>query len=161
MCTLSGPLCSAAGYITETTRNAGTIGPHVRGGFHEPAKILGTAISTICHGLAQLNDQGKLAGRTVALGAHPSLGQRAGEAIEQKQAIASWAAAEVEEGKNILLDGGSTVGAMAFALRHRENRSVTTPGINAFLPWSRIRTRIVARPRFFPSIVVIPEPHIG
>ena len=30
----------------------------------------------------------------------------------------------------ILLDGGSTVGALAHALRGRENLSVTTPGIN-------------------------------
>jgi DeoR/GlpR family transcriptional regulator of sugar metabolism len=71
--------------------------------------------STIRRDLAQLNEQGKLArtyGGAVALGAHPepSLRQRTGEAFEQKQAIAAWAASEVKEGENILLDGGSTVG---------------------------------------------------
>ncbi len=91
--------------------------------------------STIRRDLAQLNEQGKLArtyGGAVALGAHPepSLRQRTGEAFEQKQAIAAWAASEVKEGENILLDGGSTVGALAHALRDREDLSVTTPGIN-------------------------------
>jgi DeoR/GlpR family transcriptional regulator of sugar metabolism len=91
--------------------------------------------STIRRDLAQLNEQGKLArtyGGAVALGAHPepSLRQRTGEAFEQKQAIAAWAVSEVKEGENVLLDGGSTVGAMAHALRGRENLSVTTPGIN-------------------------------
>jgi DeoR/GlpR family transcriptional regulator of sugar metabolism len=91
--------------------------------------------STIRRDLAHLNEQGKLArtyGGAVALGAHPepSLRQRTGEAYEQKHAIAAWAAGEVKDGENILLDGGSTVGALAHALRGRENLSVTTPGIN-------------------------------
>ncbi|WP_314194404.1 DeoR/GlpR family DNA-binding transcription regulator [uncultured Arthrobacter sp.] len=91
--------------------------------------------STIRRDLAHLNEEGKLArtyGGAVALGAHPepSLRQRTGEAYEQKHAIAAWAAAEVKDGENILLDGGSTVGALAHALRERENLSVTTPGIN-------------------------------
>ena len=91
--------------------------------------------STIRRDLAHLHEEGKLArtyGGAVALGAHPepSLRQRTGEAYEQKHAIAAWAAAEVKDGENILLDGGSTVGALAHALRGRENLSVTTPGIN-------------------------------
>jgi DeoR/GlpR family transcriptional regulator of sugar metabolism len=36
----------------------------------------------------------------------------------------------VKDGENILLDGGSTVGALAHALRDRENLTVATPGIN-------------------------------
>jgi len=91
--------------------------------------------STIRRDLAQLNEQGKLArtyGGAVALGAHPesSLRQRTGEAFEQKHAIAGWAASQVKPGESILLDGGSTVGALAHALRDGENLTVVTPGLN-------------------------------
>lgn len=101
----------------------------------ELSRHFNVTASTIRRDLAQLNEQGKLArtyGGAVALGAHPepSLRQRTGEAFEQKQAIAAWAAAEIQEGENILLDGGSTVGALAHALRGRGNLSITTPGIN-------------------------------
>ena len=101
----------------------------------ELSRRFAVTASTIRRDLADLNAQGKLArtyGGAVALGAHPepSLRQRTGEAFEQKHAIAAWAAAEVKDGENILLDGGSTVGAMAHALRDRENLSVATPGIN-------------------------------
>ena len=61
-----------------------------------------------------------------------------------------------------LLDGGSTVGALAHALRDRENLSVTTPGINTLqeladspghpggLP-GRTTPRASARPSWVPS----------
>ena len=99
----------------------------------ELSRHFAVTASTIRRDLAQLNEQGKLArtyGGAVALGAHPepSLRQRTGEAFEQKQAIAAWAAAEVKDGESILLDGGSTVGAMAHALRDRENLSVHHAG---------------------------------
>ncbi|WP_334171524.1 DeoR/GlpR family DNA-binding transcription regulator [Sinomonas sp.] len=91
--------------------------------------------STIRRDLALLNEQGKLArtyGGALAIGAHPeaSLRQRIGEAFEQKQAIARWAAAQVQPGESLLLDGGSTVGALAHALRSHANLSVTTPALN-------------------------------
>ncbi|MFF2840844.1 DeoR/GlpR family DNA-binding transcription regulator [Paenarthrobacter sp. NPDC057981] len=91
--------------------------------------------STIRRDLALLNSQGRLArtyGGAMALGAHPepSLRQRTGEAFEQKHAIARGAAAEVRAGENILLDAGSTVGALAHELRGFGPLSVTTPGIN-------------------------------
>ena len=91
--------------------------------------------STIRRDLALLNGQGRLArtyGGAMALGAHPeaSLRQRTGEAFEQKHAIAKWAAAVIRPGENILLDAGSTVGALAHELRGFEKLSVTTPGIN-------------------------------
>jgi len=91
--------------------------------------------STIRRDLALLNGQGKLArtyGGAMAMGAHPeaSLRQRTGEAFEQKSAIARFAAALVQPGESILLDGGSTVGALAHELRNFEKLSVTTPGIN-------------------------------
>jgi DeoR/GlpR family transcriptional regulator of sugar metabolism len=101
----------------------------------ELSRHFAVTASTIRRDLAQLNEQGKLArtyGGAVALGAHPepSLRQRTGEAFEQKQAIAAWAAGQVQDGEIVLLDGGSTVGALAHALRGRGNLSVTTPGIN-------------------------------
>jgi DeoR/GlpR family transcriptional regulator of sugar metabolism len=91
--------------------------------------------STIRRDLALLNGQGRLArtyGGAIALGAHPeaSLRQRTGEAFEQKHAIARWAASVIVPGENILLDAGSTVGALAHELRSFENLTVTTPGIN-------------------------------
>jgi DeoR/GlpR family transcriptional regulator of sugar metabolism len=75
--------------------------------------------------------QGRLArtyGGAMALGAHPeaSLRHRTGEALEQKHAIARWAAAVIRPGENILLDAGSTVGALAHELRGFEKLSVTT-----------------------------------
>jgi len=74
--------------------------------------------------------QGRLAriyGGAMALGAHPeaSLRQRTGEAFEQKHAIARWAAAVIRPGENILLEAGSTVGALAHELRGFEKLSVT------------------------------------
>jgi DeoR/GlpR family transcriptional regulator of sugar metabolism len=69
----------------------------------------------------------------MALGARPeaSLRQHTGEAFEQKHAIARWAAAVIQPGENILLDAGSTAGALAHELRGFGPLSVTTPGINA------------------------------
>jgi hypothetical protein len=66
------------------------------------------------------------------LGAHSeaSLRQHTGEAFEQEHAIARWAASVIRPGENILLDAGSTAGAMAQELRGFEKLSVTTPGIN-------------------------------
>ncbi|GAA1253727.1 hypothetical protein GCM10009589_00770 [Arthrobacter pascens] len=72
-------------------------------------------------------------GGAMALGAHhpeASLRQRTGEAFEQKHAIARWAASVIQPGESILLDAGSTVGALAHELRGFEKLSVTTPGIN-------------------------------
>lgn len=91
--------------------------------------------STIRRDLALLNGQGRLArtyGGAMALGAHPeaSLRQRTGEAFEQKHAIARLAATLVRPGESIMLDAGSTVGALAHELRSFANLSVTTPSIN-------------------------------
>ncbi len=68
----------------------------------------------------------------MAVGTHPeaSLRRRTGEAYEQKHAIARWAAAVIQPGENILLDAGSTAGALADELRGFGLLSVTTPGIN-------------------------------
>ena len=91
--------------------------------------------STIRRDLALLNEQGRLArtyGGAMPFDPHPeaSLRQRVGEAYEEKQALAGWAAAQVRPGEHILLDGGSTVGALAHQLRGHQDLDVTTIGIN-------------------------------
>ncbi|WP_369045834.1 DeoR/GlpR family DNA-binding transcription regulator [Sinomonas sp. P10A9] len=101
----------------------------------ELSERFGVTASTIRRDLAALNEQGKLArtyGGALAIGAHPeaSLRQRIGEAFEEKQAIARWAAQQVQPRESILLDGGSTVGALAHALRGHADLTVTTPALN-------------------------------
>ena len=92
--------------------------------------------STIRRDLALLNEQGKLArtyGGAMPLEPHPeaSLLQRAGEFYEEKQALARWAADQVQPGEHILLDGGSTVGVLAHHMRIFTDLDVTTIGINS------------------------------
>ncbi|HEV7949516.1 MAG TPA: DeoR/GlpR family DNA-binding transcription regulator [Glaciihabitans sp.] len=91
--------------------------------------------STIRRDLALLGEQGKVArtyGGAMAVSAHPeaSLRQRVGVSFEQKNAIARWCASQVQRGESILLDGGSTVGALAHELRDFRDLHVTTIGIN-------------------------------
>jgi hypothetical protein len=84
----------------------------------------------------------------MAMGAHPeaSLRQRTGEAFEQKHAIARWAASVIVPGENILLDAGSTVGALAHELSSFEKLSATTPGINTRGPGWLCREPCLWRP---------------
>lgn len=101
----------------------------------ELSRHFSVTASTIRRDLALLNSQGKLArtyGGAMAMGAHPeaSLRQRTGESFEEKHAIARWAAAQVLPGEHVLLDGGSTVGALAHSLRTFKSLIVTTPGLN-------------------------------
>ncbi|MEF3120150.1 DeoR/GlpR family DNA-binding transcription regulator [Kocuria flava] len=91
--------------------------------------------STIRRDLALLHDQGRLArtyGGAMPIDPHPeaSLRQRIGEAFEAKKALARWAAEQVHTGEHVLLDGGSTVGALAHELRARTDLDVTTIGLN-------------------------------
>jgi len=82
---------------------------------------LGVTASTIRRDLAKLTAQGKLArtyGGVMSLAHHPeaSLRQRLGEAHVAKRDIARWAAAQIEPGETVLLDAGSTMGALAEAI---------------------------------------------
>lgn len=91
--------------------------------------------STIRRDLALLNEQGKLArtyGGAMPLEPHPeaTLRQRIGEAYEDKQVLAQWAIAQIRPGESILLDGGSTIGALAHGLRTFSDLDITTIGIN-------------------------------
>jgi DeoR/GlpR family transcriptional regulator of sugar metabolism len=96
----------------------------------------GVTPSTIRRDLSQLTAQGLIArtyGGAIALGhqQEPSLRQRAMEGFEAKRAIARWAAKQVEPGETILLDAGTTVGAMGEFLREVEDLVVVTAGLTA------------------------------
>jgi|SRR4051794_17180821 DeoR/GlpR family transcriptional regulator of sugar metabolism len=96
----------------------------------------GVTPSTIRRDLSQLTAQGLIArtyGGAIALGhqQEPSLRQRAMEGFEAKRAIARWAAEQVEPGETILLDAGTTVGAMGEFLRDVEDLVVVTAGLTA------------------------------
>jgi DeoR/GlpR family transcriptional regulator of sugar metabolism len=100
------------------------------------ADTFGVSASTIRRDLAKLEEQRQLArtyGGAMAHHAHTesSLRDRIGEAFEDKQAIARWAAAQVEPGESILLDAGSTVAALAHELRNRSDLSITTTSLTA------------------------------
>ncbi|MET8868340.1 DeoR/GlpR family DNA-binding transcription regulator [Nonomuraea sp. NPDC004580] len=102
----------------------------------ELAARFGVTQSTIRRDLAHLKAAGLLArtyGGAMAVVTHPeaSLRQRIGEAFEAKRAIASWAAAQVRPGETILLDSGSTTGALAHELRDAADLTVATTGLTA------------------------------
>jgi DeoR/GlpR family transcriptional regulator of sugar metabolism len=96
----------------------------------------GVTPSTIRRDLSQLTSQGLIArtyGGAIALARQqePSLRQRAMEGFEAKRAIARWAAEQVAPGETILLDAGTTVGAMGEFLRDVDDLVVVTAGLTA------------------------------
>ncbi|MFC3999073.1 DeoR/GlpR family DNA-binding transcription regulator [Nocardiopsis sediminis] len=100
----------------------------------ELSATFGVTPSTIRRDLAQLEAAGELArtyGGAIALVAHPeaSLRQRLGEAFEAKRSIARWAAAQIGAGETVLLDAGSTTGALAHELRNARDLTVATTGM--------------------------------
>ncbi len=102
----------------------------------ELSVLFGVTPSTIRRDLAVLTAQGKLArtyGGAMALAPHAEapLRQRLGLAFEAKRAIGRWAAAQVQQGETVLLDAGSTTGAMAHALAPARDIVVATVGLNA------------------------------
>ncbi|NGN62681.1 DeoR/GlpR transcriptional regulator [Streptomyces sp. A7024] len=102
----------------------------------ELSELFRVTPSTIRRDLARLTAEGRLArtyGGAMPLTAHPeaSLRQRIGEAYEAKQAIARAAAALVSPGEHLLLDAGSTVGALAHELRTARDLTVATTGLTA------------------------------
>jgi DeoR/GlpR family transcriptional regulator of sugar metabolism len=95
----------------------------------------GVTPSTIRRDLATLTRDGLLArtyGGAIAIGTaqEQSLRQRAGEAYAQKSGIARWAKQQVRFGDSILLDAGSTVGALAHELRQAEKLTVTSASLS-------------------------------
>jgi DeoR/GlpR family transcriptional regulator of sugar metabolism len=102
----------------------------------ELSRMFGVTPSTIRRDLALLTSDGRLArtyGGAIAVNAHPeaSLRQRTGEGFEAKRAIARWAAEQVQTGETILLDAGTTVGALAHELRNAKLLTVATTGMTA------------------------------
>jgi DeoR/GlpR family transcriptional regulator of sugar metabolism len=98
--------------------------------------LFGVTPSTIRRDLGQLTTEGVLArtyGGAIALDAHPepSIRQRTLEGFDAKRAIAKWAATQVLPGETILLDAGTTVGAMGEFLREAERLTVITAGLTA------------------------------
>ncbi|MEN0133649.1 MAG: DeoR/GlpR family DNA-binding transcription regulator [Rhodococcus sp. (in: high G+C Gram-positive bacteria)] len=96
----------------------------------------GVTASTIRRDLSQLTSQGLIArtyGGAIALDPQQesSLRQRALEGFDAKRAIAEWAAKQVRPGETILLDAGTTVGAMGEFLREIENITVIAAGLTA------------------------------
>ena len=95
------------------------------------ATRFGVTASTIRRDLAVLHTQGKLSrtyGGAIGLVAHPeaSLRQRVADALSEKRAIGTWAAAQVQPGESLLLDGGSTVAAAAREVRFARDVRVAT-----------------------------------
>lgn len=102
----------------------------------ELADSLGVTASTIRRDLATLTGQGKLArtyGGAMPMVVHPeaSLRQRSGQGHAAKRTIGRWAAAQVLPGETVLLDAGTTTGAMAHALATARNVVVATIGLTA------------------------------
>lgn len=96
----------------------------------------GVTSSTIRRDLAKLTAEGRVArtyGGAMAMHSRPesSLPQRSGEAHEAKAGIAAWAAARVHAGDTVLLDAGSTVGALAIALQPITELTVATVSLTA------------------------------
>ncbi|BAH52959.1 DeoR/GlpR family DNA-binding transcription regulator [Rhodococcus opacus] len=96
----------------------------------------GVTASTIRRDLSQLTSQGLIArtyGGAIALDPQQesSLRQRALEGFDAKRSIAEWAANQVRPGETILLDAGTTVGAMGEFLREIENITVIAAGLTA------------------------------
>jgi DeoR/GlpR family transcriptional regulator of sugar metabolism len=102
----------------------------------ELSRMFGVTPSTIRRDLALLTADGRLArtyGGAIAVNAHPetSLRQRTGEGFDAKRAIARWAADVIQAGETILLDAGTTVGALALELRNAKLLTVATTGMTA------------------------------
>lgn len=96
----------------------------------------GVTASTIRRDLSQLTARGLMArtyGGAIALDPHPesSLRQRSVEGFEAKRAIAAWAAEQICPGETVLLDAGTTVGAMGGFLRDAESLTVIAAGLTA------------------------------
>jgi len=107
-------------------------------GVDDLAEQFGVTASTIRRDLGQLTAEGLVArtyGGAIAVHPHPesSLRQRAVEDYEVKRLIAKWAAGQVKPGETILLDAGTTVGAMAEFLREIETLTVVTAGLTALV----------------------------
>ncbi len=104
--------------------------------FVELAEAFGVSEMTIRRDIEALQAQGivrRVSGGAIALGGtafEPSYGLRAGQAADSKEHIAREVARLLRPGETVLLDSGSTVLAVARAIRGRNLRlTVLTPSI--------------------------------
>lgn len=118
---------------SEIARLASTVG---LASVEELSERYGVTSSTIRRDLARLESEGLIA-RTYG-GAifipnenESPLQERQGEASAAKRAIAGWAAQRIGDHERVLLDGGSTVGALAATLGQRQSLRITAMGVNA------------------------------
>lgn len=90
--------------------------------------------STIRRDLSVLEDTGRITrtyGGAVGTGreGESSLRHRIGEAFDEKHAIATWVAGQVGPDETVVLDGGSTVAALAHELRRKPGLTVATTSL--------------------------------
>ncbi|WP_037138922.1 DeoR/GlpR family DNA-binding transcription regulator [Rhodococcoides fascians] len=102
----------------------------------ELSSLFEVTASTIRRDLNHLTERGLLArtyGGAIALSGHrePSIKQRSLEGYDAKREISAWAAEQVEPGETILLDAGTTVGAMGEFLRSATDLTVIAAGLTA------------------------------
>lgn len=100
----------------------------------ELAAHFGVTPSTIRRDLAMLTRSGRLArtyGGAIALISHHEMSfrERIGEAYDEKQGIGRWASRQIQPGDTVLLDAGSTVGALAHEVRNFKNLTVVTASL--------------------------------
>jgi DeoR family fructose operon transcriptional repressor len=102
------------------------------------AEVLQVSVATIRRDLGQLAEQGKIT-RTYGgavlppTGLERSLQERAMIAKQEKEVIAQLAVAQVEDGDTLILDAGTTTGALARQLRRFRNLKVITNGFSVML----------------------------
>ncbi|MBY4207201.1 DeoR/GlpR transcriptional regulator [Rhodococcus fascians] len=102
----------------------------------ELSSLFQVTASTIRRDLDHLTKQGLLArtyGGAIAIGSRheASVKQRSLEGYEAKRLIAAKAAEYVQPGETVLLDAGTTVGAMAGYLRHAVDLTIIAAGLTA------------------------------
>jgi DeoR/GlpR family transcriptional regulator of sugar metabolism len=118
---------------------AGLLAAHGTVSVDQLAEQLGVTPSTIRRDLTRLTGEGRVTrtygGAVVAAAGSPEppLHRRAREARAQKDAIGSWAAAQVSDGETIMLDAGTTVGRAAHHLRGRAGITVITNGLTSIV----------------------------
>jgi len=102
----------------------------------EMSRALAVSVSTIRRDLARLADEGLLlrtyGGAAPLRGGGPErpLSQRAVEQLAEKAAIARAALAVIEPGESLILDAGTTTGALARLLGERAPLRVITSGMS-------------------------------
>jgi DeoR family transcriptional regulator, fructose operon transcriptional repressor len=102
------------------------------------AEMLEVSVATIRRDLGRLAEQGKITrtyGGAVLLlsGLERSLQERALIAKREKEIIAEIASAYVEDGDTLILDAGTTTGALARQLRRFRNLKIITNGFSVML----------------------------